>query len=115
MIKLARKRNDLFIRKGLIDLVQKEFLKFEANKLYVKIVAFNVNVFLKGNKKVTEPIKKLTKRDGRIYIFYQAPYELSMSSIKQIIRNISDCNFKIVETVFKKLNPTSAICIIASL
>ncbi len=44
---------------------------------YNKILAFNVNFFWKEPSKELALIRKYLQDNGRLYVFYQAPYDIS--------------------------------------
>jgi len=82
-------------------------------KAYDKILAFNVNFFWKDPAAELTLIRKYLKRNGKLYVFYQAPYDITIAAAKPIEEKLLSHGYKIVDTVFKKMSPASAFCIIA--
>jgi cyclopropane fatty-acyl-phospholipid synthase-like methyltransferase len=114
MIKSAAKRNAGFIKQKKVRLISKELAdaKFD-DQSFNKIFAFNVNVFWKGSKKEFDVLRPLLNSDGKLCVFYQPPYEKSKKLAGQIVDHLKANGFKILDTVFKKLDPDSTFCIIA--
>ncbi len=81
---------------------------------YNKILAFNVNFFWKDPTAELTLIRKCLKRNGKLYVFYQAPYDITRAAAKPIEEKLVSHGYKIVDTIFKKMSPASAFCIIAS-
>ena len=114
MIKLASKRNLEFIESGTARFFTHELseVRFDAHS-FNKIFAFNVGVFLQDSKKEFDVIRSWLTTDGELYIFYQPPYEKTKQIAKQVRGHLRENNFSIVESIFKKLSPASAFCIVA--
>lgn len=81
---------------------------------YNKILAFNVNFFWKDAANELTLIRKYLKRNGKLYVFYQAPYDITIAAAKPIEEKLRSHGYTIVDTIFKKMKPASAFCIIAS-
>ncbi|SIN75779.1 class I SAM-dependent methyltransferase [Chitinophaga niabensis] len=81
---------------------------------YHKILAFNVNFFWKDPATELALIRKYLKRNGKLYVFYQAPYDITITAAKPIEEKLRSQGYKIVDTIFKKLSPASAFCIVAT-
>lgn len=114
MIDKAKKRNHHHITRGKSDFVVAEFSKYHLPAAcFDRIVAFNVNFFWKESGKEMETIRHGLKKDGLLYIFYQAPFEINLSAAEPIRKNLLECSFDILDIKLKKLLPTSAICVIA--
>ncbi len=58
-------------------------------------------------------IKSYLKPGGYLYIFYQAPYEIDIKAALPVIEKLQSNSFQIVDTIFKKMRPASAFCIMA--
>ena len=114
MIKLASNRNSQYIASNKAKLITGEFsrLRFGAQS-FNKIFAFNVGLLLKNSKKEFDAVRSWLTTDGRLYIFYQPPFEKTKQIAKEVNEHLKENNFTIVDTVFKKLNPASAFCIVA--
>src|SRR5688572_27834076 len=105
MIKAAAKRNADFIKQKKVTLISKKLAdtKFD-NQSFNKIFAFNVNVFWKGSKEEFDALKSWLNGDGNLYGLYQPPYEKSKELAGQIVDHLKAHGFKIIDTVFKKLD-----------
>lgn len=114
MIKMAIRRNKTFADKGSVEFVTSDFAEAEMPpNAYNKILAFNVNFFWKDPSAELALIKKCLKKNGLLYVFYQAPYEITIEAAKPIEEKLRSHQFTIVDTLFKKMTPVSAFCIIA--
>lgn len=82
------------------------------DKAYDKILAFNVNFFWKDPSAELALIRKYLKRSGKLFVFYQAPYDITIAAAKPIEEKLLHHGYTIVDTVFKKMVPASAFCII---
>lgn len=110
MIKKAEKRN-----KEKVNFITSDFAKADlpANA-FNKVLAFNVNFFWKDPSAELTLIRKCLKHNGQLYVFYQAPYDITIEAAKPIKEKLLTNGFTIVDTIFKKMNPVSAFCVIAS-
>lgn len=81
---------------------------------YNKILAFNVNFFWKEPSAELALIRKCLKPKGKLYVFYQAPYDITIAAAKPIEEKLHSHGYTIVDILFKKMSPASAFCIIAS-
>jgi SAM-dependent methyltransferase len=114
MITLARKRNARFIESGTSDFISEAFLKFEPGDVkFDKIVAFNVNFFWRDAVDELEKICFLLKKEGKLFMLYQAPYYIRPEAANPVMERLKSHGFEIVELVFKKMIPVSAFCVIA--
>lgn len=114
MLEKAQKRNQGFFERGLISFENSDFLSSPSKAAaYDKIVAFNVNFFLKKASREMEKLARIIKPDGLIYVFYQAPHEISLDAAEPIKDNFLSHNFQIVHVELKELFPTAAICVVA--
>jgi ubiquinone/menaquinone biosynthesis C-methylase UbiE len=114
MIEKAKKRNKEFIDKKISEFLSGDFktLKFKADS-YNSIAAFNVNFFWKSSVKEFKMIREILKNNGKLYIFYQTPYEIQLSAADPVKEKLLENSFRIIDTKLKKLSPTSAFCVIA--
>ena len=116
MIEKAKKRNSDFVEKGFASFIVSDFKNCELPLSYFDtIVAFNVNLFWKDSLQEFEKIKRIIKHSGRLYVFYQAPYEITKASVLPIQQQLRKHSFEVLYTEMKKLVPTSACCISAKL
>ncbi|AHM58381.1 methyltransferase type 11 [Flammeovirgaceae bacterium 311] len=114
MIAKAKKRNQKYIDSYLSEFIVADFSKYILPSAHFDcIVAFNVNFFWKEPGKELEMIRQGLKDFGKLYIFYQAPYEITISAADPIRKNLINNAFDIIDIKLKTLLPTSAICIIA--
>ncbi len=114
MIRIAIKRNERFIDTGKATFIVNDFAKSELHqRAYEKVFGFNVNVFGKNPARELELIKLYLKQNGHLYIFYQAPYDIDIKATKPIIEKLRINNFHVVDTIFRKMSPASAFCIVS--
>ena len=112
MIKMASKRNARSISTGKINFVTMNFLNSDFRKHeFDKVASFNVNFFWKNPEQELKMIKKILKPMGELYIFYQAPFEISITAANPVKENLIKHSFEIIDTIFKKMVPTSAFCV----
>ena len=115
MLKKAKKRNNEFIDKGISEFLEADFAKSQLQQFFFdSIVAFNVPVFLKNPVRELHLIRHIIKPQGKLYVFYQAPYEIDITDVEPNQQKLADNSFEIVDVQLKKLTPTSAFCIIAN-
>ena len=116
MIEKAIKRNSRFLKSKKVSFENCRFTDF-SNKavFYDKVVAFNVNFFLKNSSKDFDMLKKIMKPKGEIFVFYQAPYEINLDAAKPIVNNLILNDFEVILSEVKKLQPTSAVCVVAKI
>ena len=115
MLEKAKKRNREFIEKGISEFINADFLKSQLPiKFFDTITAFNLNLFWKSPVRELELIKRAIKLKGKLYVFYQAPFEIKITDAKPIQQKLLDNTFEIVDVQLIKLKPTSAFCIIAT-
>lgn len=114
MIKMAAKRNSRFVESGKVSFVAREFSEITfIHYSFNKIIAFNVNFFRKEPEQELTIIKKILRPGGLLYVFYQAPFDIDSSAGEPIKEKLVAHSFEIVQTVFKKMKPASALCIVA--
>ena len=114
MLEKAKKRNDEFINNGVSKFIRADFAKCQLQQnFFDSIVAFNVPVFWKNPVRELERIRVALKVRGKLYVFYQAPYEIDLSGLTPIQQKLLDNSFEIIDVKLKKLKPTSAFCLIA--
>lgn len=113
MISKAKKKCERFRN---IEFLNTEFLKINyPPESFDKIVSFNVNFFWKNPGEELKLISRLLKPKGRLYIFYQAPYDIDLKISDPVVEILKSNSFGIRDRILKKLKPVSAICIVASL
>ncbi len=114
MLEKAKKRNNEFKDKGISEFLAADFAKSQLQQnFFDSIVAFNVPVFWKNPVRELYLIRHAIKPKGKLYVFYQAPYEIDISNAEPIQQKLVDNSFEIADVQLKKLTPTSAFCIIA--
>ncbi|HEY0666553.1 MAG TPA: methyltransferase domain-containing protein, partial [Sphingobacteriaceae bacterium] len=110
----AKKRNAGFIGMGLSKFLVSDFSKTEfPDSFFDSIIAFNVNFFWKSLEHELKIIRQLLKRDGKLVVLYQAPFDINIKAAEPIKQNLLANSFQIVDVQLKKLVPTSAFCIIS--
>lgn len=114
-IRMAMKRNQRFIASGHSEFIQEAFAKTELSaQSYDKVLSFNLNVFWKDPQKELQLIRDcLIPENGFFYLFHQAPYDITIAAAEPLKKKLIHNSFHIVDTIFKKMNPVSAICVIA--
>lgn len=116
IIKKAQMRNHDFIKAGKASFIISEFSEASLpSSFYDTITAFNVNFFWKDQPAILIKLKNALKPYGKLYIFYQAPFEINIHDVDPVKQNLLKASFEIIEIQTKKLTPTSAICISAGL
>jgi SAM-dependent methyltransferase len=111
---MARRRNSKFIETGKANFIVSDFIKAELHNItFDKILGFNVNRFWKDPTIELELIKSCLKPKGLLYIFYQAPNEIDIRAAWPLIEKLQNNSFQIVDSIFKKMIPASAFCVIA--
>lgn len=114
MIEKAIKKNRHFVESQKASFILGSFASQLPQKgNFNKVVAFNVNVFWKNPERELELIRQSLTKGGAFYLFHQAPYDIDMEAAAPLVSIIKKNHFKVLDTLFKKLHPTSAICIIA--
>jgi ubiquinone/menaquinone biosynthesis C-methylase UbiE len=114
MVDKAQQRNSRFIDNGVSSFLAADFLKAELSRSYFNsIVAFNVNFFWKNPVLELLYIKQLLKPNGKLYVFYQAPFEITINAAEPIKQKLENNAFRIVIIQLKEFSPTSAFCIVA--
>lgn len=110
----ARKRNRGFIEQGKLYLEEVGFLEADLpQSFFHRIVAFNVNTFFQEPLQELAKIKTLLHPAGKLFLFYQAPFEIDADAAAPMVKNLEENGFTILDIQWKQLNPTSAICVIA--
>lgn len=112
MIKMALKRNAVPVATGHARLLNLEFTESNFKKSeFDKITSFNVNFFWKNPAVELEIIRKILKPGGSLYIFYQAPFEITNKTADPVKSNLKKYSFETTDTIFRKMKPTSALCV----
>lgn len=114
MIRMASKRNAGFVSSGKVKFVVAEFSGAILKKSsFHKVVAFNVNFFWKNPEKELDIIRQSLKREGRLYVFYQAPHDITVKAAEPISEKLKKFSYHIDDIIFKKMKPASAFGILA--
>lgn len=113
-IRNAKKRNQKLIDDGKLDLKQCDCSKLDyPEKSFDLIVAFNVNVFLKGSDALSL-LHRLLKKNGKLFVFYQFPYEITIDAATPIVNVLRSAEFKVIRKKLLKSLPTKSIAIAAT-
>lgn len=111
----AKKRNKKYIDRKNVELIAGEFSKQNfKTRHFDKIIAFNINLFLKHSAQEFELLLKILKPKGQLYVFYQMPYEIDNTTLNPVIKNLESFGFNIQDSGIKKMKPTSSSFIIAT-
>lgn len=114
MIEKAKLRNKPFIAGGTATFLTADFLKADLQRsTFDTITAFNLNFFRKDPAKVLQRVKQFLKPGGKLFIFFQDPYEITISAADLIAEKLSAHGFTVLDTKLKELSPTSAICVVS--
>jgi ubiquinone/menaquinone biosynthesis C-methylase UbiE len=114
MIRMAGKRNERFINKGVASFINQNFATIDLpQKAFDKLVAFNVSSFIKDGAKELELAQSFLKPKGFLFLFFQHPYEPNREMINSCERPLLNKGFTIVDTPLKKMKPYASFCIIA--
>ena len=110
----ARKRNWRFIEEGVVYLEEAGFMEADLPpSFFHRILAFNVNLFFQEPRQELTKIKTLLHPAGKLFLFYQAPFEIDVDAAQPLVKNLESNNFSILDIQWKQLIPTSAICVVA--
>ncbi len=114
MVEKARKRNLENIERGVSKFVAGDFENSILPAAYYdSVVAFNVNFFSKAPAVGLAVIRTALKPHGNLYVFHQAPFEITIEAAAPIKQRLAENAFDIIDVKLQKLEPTSAFCIIA--
>lgn len=112
MIAKATKRNEAWVNEGRLSLLHANTagLKFQKNE-FDKIAAFNLNIFFKADIESLNALKAGMKKNGDLYIFYQPPYQASISFMSPVIQFLEEQRFKIIHTQTETFGSLPAFCV----
>jgi SAM-dependent methyltransferase len=114
MLEKAKKRNRKFIDNGRSEFIASDFLSSGLpNSYFNKVVAFNVNFFWKEPAVELEKIKDTLATKGFLYVLYDSPFKIDISAADPIVHKLVENLFDILDVQLKKLQPSSAFCIIS--
>jgi ubiquinone/menaquinone biosynthesis C-methylase UbiE len=117
MIEKAKWRNQKSVAAGTSVFLTEDFLKMEMEmepSSFDIVTAFNLNFFRKDPLNILQRVKYLLKPNGKLFIFFQDPFEVTIMSAHLIAEKLSTHGFTVVNVAVKKLSPTSAICVVAA-
>lgn len=115
MVEKAIKRNQEMIEKGKIELVVSDFFKAKPrSESFDKVYAFNVSPLWKQAEKALPLVAEWLKPSGRLYLFYQPPYEITKLLAEEAKAALESNHFKVENTLIEKLPGVSAFCLIAA-
>jgi cyclopropane fatty-acyl-phospholipid synthase-like methyltransferase len=112
MIAKATKRNQAWVTEGRLSLLHSNIagVKFQKNE-FDKIAAFNLNIFFKADVESLDALKSGMKKNGDLYIFYQPPYQASLSFMSPVMQFLEEQRFKIVQTQSETFASLPAFCV----
>ena len=111
-IEKALKKNQKAIREKKVTLINEELKKAKFPKGgFNKIVSFNVNLFLKGSEEEFNVIRKILAPGGKIFVFYQFPYEIDVTAGNPIADNLERNGFFVTDKELISTNSTSIVFI----
>lgn len=114
MIEKAKKRNQKHLDRQISNFVATDFSESRLpSSHFDSIVAFNVIFFWKDPSKELRMIQQALKPGGKLYVYYQAPFEITISAADPVRQNLVQNAFDIIDVKLKKLVPTSSFCIIS--
>ena len=114
MIDKAKRRNKTFIADAVSLFLTADFLKVDLQPSSFDIItAFNLNFFRKNPATVLQRVKHFLKPGGKLFVFFQDPFEVTISAADIIAEKLSAHGFTVTDTILKELTPTSAICVVA--
>lgn len=114
MIDRAKRRNRRFIVDNVSTFLTADFLTVDfPRSSFDCIAAFNLHFFRKDPGKVLQRVKQFLKKGGKLFVFFQDPYEITISSADIIHEKLAAHGFVVEDTILKELTPTSAICVIS--
>lgn len=114
MLAKARQRNQAYIAKGVAEFRTGDFVKAQLpDDHFDSIVAFNVNFFWKEPAAELALIRRALKKKGNLYVFYQAPFEITIEAADPVKRKLLEHGFLIRDAQLQQLDPTAAFCIVA--
>jgi cyclopropane fatty-acyl-phospholipid synthase-like methyltransferase len=112
MIAKATNRNLQWVNEGRLSLLHTDVasLKFQEN-IFDKVVAFNLNIFFKSDIASMDAITYGMKKNADLYIFYQPPYQATLSFMLPVIRFLKEQGFAIIQTQAKIFSTVPAFCV----
>ena len=113
MIAKARKNNQRHIRDGIMTVGELDFKEFEKQTVFNKVIAFNVNLFLKDSPTEFRILQEILQDNGRLFCFYQFPYMITINAASPIAEHLETAGFDTKEILFKDIEPAPVICVIA--
>lgn len=114
MIRMATKRNKESIAEGGAIFAIQDFLSFDPGKQrYNKILAFNVNIFWKEPRSALTAVKQSLGQKGRLYLFYELPYNANRKLEQQLVTSLIEQQFVITDKHYMGPQYASTFCLIA--
>jgi ubiquinone/menaquinone biosynthesis C-methylase UbiE len=112
MLLKAQQRNREHVNSSRLKFLKGDFAELSLHEdAFDKVVAFNVSFFGKDPARALSLIRKVLKRGGCLYVFYQYPYDITLEAALPLRRKLEEHNFSILEVQLKQLRPTAAFCI----
>ncbi len=114
MAEKARIRNKRHVEAGRMSIANVDIGQFECAGTFDKIIAFNVGFFRQDSPTELDVIRRLLGPRDRLFVFYQAPYNLDRDFADSIAANLTKNSYSVEDTILQRLHPTYACCVIAS-
>lgn len=114
VVRKAEKRCGEYIEERKASFLVIDFKSLEIDRLFDRIVTFNVNFFLKESVHESQQLFRFLKPGGSLYVFYQPPYEIDLKWVEPIRAFLGSGGFKIVDEQIRKMKPASSVCITAT-
>lgn len=115
MIRMAVKRNKIYINAGISDFQTTEFLNANLPlKEFHSIIAFNVNFFWKSPEKELGRIRQLLLPSGKLFVCYQTPSGVDRKLLATIRAELINNHFSIEECIIEEEKSVASFCLIAT-
>lgn len=115
MLAKAQKRHALVMENGKVSFIASALKAAGLPPAhYDIIIAFNLPFVWKNSPAEFEKIKQALKPEGKFFVFYQAPYDITRDAALPVKNILLQNGFAISKVHFQKLNPVSAFGIEAT-
>jgi SAM-dependent methyltransferase len=115
MIAKATKRNADAVKAGKAVFHQVDLADYTGREKFDMVTAFNFNVFTKFPVKEMDIVKGLLGSGAELFVFYQAPYELTRADSRPIIHGLRQFGFDTIGMSLKNFDQGNAMLIRATL
>ena len=114
MIQKAEKRNSRYVSQGLITCINTSFADAALPQHHFdKVVAFNVSLFWKKPSEELKILRDILSPSGKLYLFHQAPYDLTKDAAKPILENLKGIGFHTSDIQLKNTSATNVLVVVA--